>query len=111
MLDLEEVYRQEGVSMPLSDRERKQLEELESGLTADDPKLAEELSSGSVGLRFGRRTYFGAIACLVGMISLIAGVSTQIIVIGVGGFLLMGLGTYLLLDKHTFNPGRRRQVK
>lgn len=97
--------------MPLSDRERKQLEELESGLTADDPRLAEELSSGSVGVRFGRRTYFGAIACLLGIVSLIAGVSTQIIAIGVGGFLLMGVGTYLLLDKHTFKLGRSHQVK
>jgi hypothetical protein len=111
MLDLEEVYRQEGVSMPLSDRERTQLEELESGLTADDPRLAEELSSGSVGVRFGRRTYFGAIACFLGIVSLIAGVSTQIIAIGVGGFLLMGVGTYLLVDKRTFNLGRSHQVK
>ena len=97
--------------MPLSDRERKQLEELESGLAADDPRLAEELSSGSVGVRFGRRIYFGAIACLIGIVSLIAGVSTQIIVIGVAGFLLMGVGTYLLLDKRKFNLGRSRPVK
>ena len=97
--------------MPLSDRERKQLEELESGLAADDPRLAEELSSGSVGMRFGRRTYLGAIACLFGLVLLIVGVSTQIIVIGVGGFLLMGAGTYLLVDKRSFNLGRSSHVK
>ncbi|MCO4263951.1 DUF3040 domain-containing protein [Pseudarthrobacter sp. MDT3-26] len=97
--------------MPLSDRERKQLEELESGLAADDPRLAEELSTGSVGLRFGRRIYLGAIACLIGLVLLIVGVSTQIIVVGVGGFLLMGAGTYLLVDKRSFSLGRSRQVK
>ena len=97
--------------MPLSDRERKQLEELESGLAADDPKLAEELSSGSVGLRFGHRTYFGAIACLIGLVLLIVGVSTQIIVVGVLGFLLMGGGTYLLVENHKFVPRRNPQVK
>ena len=97
--------------MPLSDRERKQLEELELGLAADDPRLAEELSSGSVGLRFGRRTYLGAIAFLIGLVLLIVGVSTQIIVVGVGGFLLMGGGTYLLVDKRSFNLGRSSQVK
>lgn len=96
--------------MPLSDRERKQLEELELGLAADDPRLAEELSSGSVGLRFGPRTYFGALGCLIGLVLLIAGISTQIIVVGVGGFLLMGGGTYLLLDKRSFNPGRRHKA-
>lgn len=97
--------------MPLSDRERKQLEELESGLAADDPRLAEELSTGSVGLRFGRRIYLGVIACLLGLVLLIVGVSTQIIAVGVGGFLLMGAGTYLLVDKRSFNLGRSSQVK
>lgn len=93
--------------MPLSDRERKKLEELESGLAADDPRLAEELSSGSVGVRFGPRIYLGALSCLAGIVLLIVGVSTQLIVVGVGGFLLMGVGTYLLLEKRTFDLGRK----
>lgn len=97
--------------MPLSDRERKKLEELESGLAADDPRLAEELSSGSVGFRFGRLTYLGAIACLFGLVLLIVGVSTQIIVVGVLGFLLMGGGTYLIVDNYKFVPRRSHRVK
>lgn len=86
--------------MPLSDRERKQLEELEADLAADDPQLAQRLSSGSVRFRFRAKTYLGLVLCLLGLVLLITGVSTQIIVVGVSGFLLMGAGTYLILGSH-----------
>jgi hypothetical protein len=95
--------------MPLSDRERKQLEELEADLTADDPQLAQRLSSGSIRFKFKAGTYFGALIFLIGLALLITGVSTQIIVVGVSGFLLMGAGTYLLMGTHTLRPGRRRR--
>jgi hypothetical protein len=98
MLDFEFTGRQTGVPMPLSDRERKQLEELEADLAADDPQLAQRLSSGSVRLR--AKAYLGLVLCLIGLIVLITGVSTQLVVVGVGGFLLMGAGTYLTLGTH-----------
>ena len=82
----------------MSDRERKVLEELELDLVADDPRLAQELSSGFVENRFTARRYFAAIACLIGFVLLIAGIGSQIIVVGVGGFLLMGTGTYLFVE-------------
>ena len=85
--------------MPLSDRERKELKELELDLAADDRHLAQELSSGSIENRFSASSYFGAIAFLIGVVLLIAGVASQIIVVGIGGFLLMGTGSYLLLEK------------
>ena len=91
----------------MSDRERKQLEELEADLTADDPQLAQRLSSGSIRFKFKAGTYFGALACLIGLVLLITGVSTQIIALGVGGFLLMGAGTYLLLGTHPLRLHRR----
>lgn len=84
--------------MPLSDRDRKVLEELELDLAADDPRLAQELSSGSVGNRFRASSYFGAIAFLIGVVLLMAGIASQIVVVGVGGFLLMGTGAYLLVE-------------
>lgn len=84
--------------MPLSDRERKQLEELEADLAADDPRLAQRLSSGAVRLR--AKTYVGLVLCLIGLVMLITGVGTQLIVVGVAGFLLMGAGTYLALGTH-----------
>lgn len=83
--------------MPLSERERKLLAELELGLAADDPRLARELSPDSHGNRFRPKTYFAAMACLIGLALLIAGVGSQLIVVGVGGFLLMGAGAYVLV--------------
>jgi len=94
--------------MPLSDREQKVLKELELDLAADDPRLAQELSSGSVQSRFRPSSYFGAIACLIGVVLLIAGVASQIIVVGVGGFLLMGTGAYLLVEGY---PGHIAWLK
>ncbi len=91
-----------GVPMPLSDRERKQLEELEADLAADDPRLAQRLSSGSLKSRLKARMSIGALVCLIGLVVLIAGVSTQIVVVGVGGFLVMGAGAYLLVGAHSF---------
>lgn len=85
--------------MPLSDRERKVLEELELDLAADDPRLAQELSSGVVEDKFSSSSYFGVIAFLIGVALLIAGVASQIVVVGVGGFLLMGTGAYLLVGR------------
>jgi hypothetical protein len=54
--------------MPLSDKERKVLDALEQDLATDDPRLAQELSSGSLQNRFRPRTYFAAIACLIGFL-------------------------------------------
>jgi hypothetical protein len=85
--------------MPLSDEERKVLDALEQDLATDDPRLAQELSSGAVQNRFRPRTYFAAIACLIGVVLLISGIAAQAIVVGVGGFLLMGTGTYFLLER------------
>jgi hypothetical protein len=83
----------------LSDKERKVLDALELELAADDPRLAQELSSGSVQNRSRASTYFAGIACLIGVVLLIAGVAVQAIAVGVGGFLLMGTGTYFLLER------------
>jgi hypothetical protein len=84
----------------LSDREQKLLDELELDLTAKDPRLAQELSSGSVEDKFRATTYFAALACLIGVVLLIAGVASQVIPIGVIGFLLMGTGTYVLAEDY-----------
>jgi hypothetical protein len=91
--------------MPLSDRERKLLDELELDLVAKDPRLAHELSSGSLGDRF-KAMYYAALACLVGVVLLIAGVASQVTAVGVIGFLLMGVGTYVLVGGDPERPPR-----
>ncbi len=85
--------------MPLSDKERKVLEELELDLAAEDPRLAQQLSSVFLQSRFKASRYFAAaIECLIGVVLLIAGIGSQIIVVGVAGFLLIGAGTYFLVE-------------
>ncbi|MFP5313495.1 MAG: DUF3040 domain-containing protein [Actinomycetes bacterium] len=82
--------------MPLSDKEQKLLDELELDLVTEDPRLAEELSSGSFKSRSGGTSYFAIMACLVGVVLLIAGIASQVIAVGVLGFLLIGTSAYFL---------------
>lgn len=91
--------------MSLSEEERRQLEELELDLAAEDPRLAEELVSGSLKRSFGVSTCLGAAGCLAGAVLLLAGIGTQILAFGVGGFVLLVAGAYLLLDQ---GPGSGR---
>lgn len=91
--------------MPLSDEERKQLEELEEELKVEDPGLARELLTGWVPA-LTAHTVLGTVAAFVGVLVLILGVASQFTVIGVIGFLLMGAGAYLILGKHRFPGGQ-----
>lgn len=95
--------------MSLSEDERRQLEELELDLAAEDPRLAQELVSGSLKRSFRASTCFGAVACAIGIVLFIAGTGTGIIVLGVGGFVLMVAGACLLLENWTIFGGRRQR--
>ncbi len=95
--------------MPMSDDERRLLKELELGLIADDPHLAMELLSGYPAPRFRADLFCGAIACLIGLLLLVAGISGQIVPLVVLGFSLVGLGAGLLLSKPFPGRGRRRE--
>ncbi len=80
------------------------MEELEQDLAATDPDLAHELTSGR--LRGTKaRTTFGVLGVLCGFVMVIAGIVTQLLVLGVVGFLLAGSGAYLLFAGTSF---RRR---
>ncbi|MCH6472497.1 DUF3040 domain-containing protein [Sinomonas terrae] len=94
--------------MPLSNEERKQLEELEQELTVEDPKLARELLSGSLGPSLPARAVFSILTVSVGFVVLILGIALQFTVLGVAAFVLMGAGAYWLvgLRNHRGRPGR-----
>lgn len=77
--------------MPLSEYEQRVLEQMERQLGADDPKLASSLGEGTRQTRVGRYIA-GAFGVLLGIVLLLVGVSTQIPVIGILGFLAMLLG-------------------
>lgn len=74
--------------MPLSDYERKRLQELEMDLAAEDPVLARELASGTPPGRRLRRIA-GVSLALAGTGLLILGVAVQLPALGVLGFLMM----------------------
>lgn len=83
--------------MPLSDEERRRLEKLEQDLAASDPDLNLELQSGQP-RGMASRAGFGILAMLAGFALVIAGIITQITVIGVTGFVLMSAGAHWFLS-------------
>lgn len=83
--------------MGLSDEERRRLEKLEQELAAADPDLARKLQSGAARGRAGSRTLYGILAVIGGFTLVIAGIITELTVIGALGFLLMVAGAHWFL--------------
>ncbi len=80
--------------MPLSEHEQKLLEQLERQLQADDPKFASSLGNDRMRTLSTRHIVIGALAAVLGLLVLLAGVAAQLIIVGVAGFLIMGGGVY-----------------
>ena len=84
--------------MPLSHDEQNLLEQMEQELNSPDPKpagrfLARWLPPASPA------TLLGLLSVVFGGIVLILGVSSRLTAVGVIGFLLMGAGTYWMLNR------------
>jgi hypothetical protein len=77
--------------MPLSDEERRRLEKLEQDLAATDPELNLELQSGRP-RGMAAKSVWGILATVAGFALVIAGIISQILIIGVIGFMLMCAG-------------------
>lgn len=88
---------QGAISMPLSDEERRRLESLEQELAAADPDLNFELQSGKPRGMAARGVY-GLLALVAGFGLVIAGISMQLTIVGVVGFVLMGAGAHWFLS-------------
>lgn len=83
--------------MGLSDDERRRLQELEDELDAEDPALARKLGRDGSSNKSGARKVYGVLAIVAGFAVLIAGITAQLTVLGVVGFLLGGAGAYVFL--------------
>ena len=82
--------------MPLSEHEQRLLEQMEKALYAEDPKFATSLRS-TPGARAARgRAALGVLALLAGLGTLIAGVATTVIALGVLGFIVMLVGSVVI---------------
>jgi len=81
--------------MPLSEHEQRLLDQMERALYAEDPKFATSLRSAN-GVRASRgRAVLGVLGVLVGLGLILAGVSSTMIALGVGGFALMLIGAVI----------------
>ena len=104
--------------MPLSDREKRMLSIIESGLRADDPKFASRVQRGSV--RSWRRRRGGALF-VVGLLMLVTGVAVRATMIDgfpilsvlgftvmFGGAIVAVAGSHANSDRADTAPGPRR---
>jgi Flp pilus assembly protein TadB len=82
--------------MPLSERERRILEEIEKGLNKEDPSFAREVRRKAPRAADRRRVKLGAVLLVTGLLVLLAFFVTSAILIGVTAFALMVAGVVLI---------------
>jgi hypothetical protein len=76
-------------TVPLSEHERRQLEQIEAALRAGDPRLAEALRVADPRAHYRRRVIAAALGFLAGVGLLLAGVVVNVILIAVAGYVVM----------------------
>ena len=75
--------------MPLSEHERRQLEQIEAALRAGDPRFAGAVRAADPRVHYRRRVLAAARGVVAGAGLLLAGVAVNVIVIAVAGFVVM----------------------
>ena len=93
-LEIELVY---CGAMPLSDREKELLAEMERALSADDPRLVSTLT-GKGRTPEKKRMVLGIVLVGVGLAILLAGLIIQTIPLGISGFLVSLAGVVIALS-------------
>jgi len=83
--------------MPLSDHEKRMLQEMEAALLTEDPRLFSALSGEARPPR-KKRSLIGAALILIGVITLFAGLVAKTTPIGVLGFLIALTGVIALVS-------------
>jgi hypothetical protein len=78
-----------GGTVPLSEHEQRQLEQIEQALYADYPRFANAVRASDPRVHYKRRVMYAVLGFLLGVGMLVAGVVTKYIWIGVGGFVVM----------------------
>jgi hypothetical protein len=75
--------------VPLSEHERRQLEQIEEALRASDPRFAGAVRAADPRVHYRRRVIVAALGFVTGVGLLLAGVAVNVIVIAVAGFVIM----------------------
>ncbi len=83
--------------MPLSEEELRLLEQMERALVAEDPKLASTLRGTTLRRNARRRSLAAAGVFVVGVVVLMTGAVTSQTWLGITGFVIMLLSSYVAL--------------
>jgi hypothetical protein len=75
--------------VPLSEHERRQLEQIEQALRVSDPGLAGAARATDPRVHYKRRVILAALGFLIGVGLLFAGLVVNVILIAVAGFVIM----------------------
>jgi hypothetical protein len=78
-----------GGTVPLSEHEQRQLEQIEQALYAEHPRFARAVRASDPRVHYRRRVVYAAIGFLIGLGLLVAGVATKEPWMGVAGFVVM----------------------
>ncbi len=93
------------LAMALSDHEKRMLAEMEAALVAEDPGLVSTLN-GRQRTPKGSRALLGLVSILAGMLVLLSGLISQVIPVGIAGFLVSLAGLVLFVSNLSFGkPG------
>ena len=96
--------------MPLSEHERRQLEQIEQALRADDPRFADAVHAADPRVHYKRRVIAAALGLVIGVGLLLAGVVINVIPVAVAGFVVIARlqpvgGDQLPADDRAAPPG------
>ena len=96
--------------MPLSDREKRLLDEMEAALLTEDPRLVSALSAVPVSPA-RNRIMLGAGIVLLGLATLFGGLVSKVTPIGILGFLIALSGVISVISSFTPRSGHKASKK
>jgi hypothetical protein len=85
------------VAMPLSDHEKRMLQEMEAALMTEDPRLVSALS-GTGSVKTSKRVLIGAALLVTGILVLFAGLISKLTQVGVLGFAIALIGVVSVIS-------------
>ena len=84
-------------TVPLSEHEQRQFEQLERALAAEDPKFVSAMRGTNVRLYYKRRAVLAGVGFVLGIAVLMTGAIIPNTIIGVIGFVMMVAGIAALV--------------
>jgi Protein of unknown function (DUF3040) len=79
----------EGWTVPLSEEEQRQFEQLERALAAEDPKFVSAMRGTNVRVYYKRRALLASVGFILGIAVLMTGAILPNTIVGVIGFVMM----------------------